>query len=195
MPASPVSGAVAALRHGLWNAGAHGRHDHATCTFVNVRPGVPAIALVKTGPLTATAGDTLRYTLYVTNIGEVPIPADAVNVTDETCDDPPELVSKNGDTSPSTLDPDETWTYKCSHKTSAGGDDCEPTENRQHRRRHGPARQRRRLDLDDHPVPGQAQPADPRAAGARTGPAGTGAGTRATARPSCATGTAAARRR
>ena len=99
----------------------------AKCTFFNIRPGSPAIEIVKTGPLTATAGDTLHYTLDVTNIGDIPFPADAVHVTDETCDDPPELVSKNGDSSPGTLDPDETWTYRCSHKTSAGGDDCLPT--------------------------------------------------------------------
>ena len=98
----------------------------ATCTFFNLRPGSPAIEIVKTGPLTAKAGETLHYTLDVTNIGEVPFPEDAVDVTDETCDAPPELISKNGDPSPSTLGPDETWTYKCSHKTSGGADDCLP---------------------------------------------------------------------
>ena len=99
----------------------------ARCTFFNVRPGSPGIEIVKSGPLTATAGDTLRYTLDVTNIGDVPFLADAVNVTDEACDDTPELVSDNGDPSPGTLGPGETWTYACSHKTSAGGGDCEPT--------------------------------------------------------------------
>ena len=98
----------------------------ATCTFFNIRPGAPAIEIVKTGPRTATAGDTLHYTLNVTNIGEVPFPEDAVHVTDETCDDPQKLASKNGDSSPGALGPGETWSYACSHKTSGGADECEP---------------------------------------------------------------------
>jgi len=88
---------------------------------------VPAIALEKSGPALAEAGDTLRYTLYVTNPGQVAIPADGVDVTDNRCDDPPALTSKNGDTSVQTLDPGDTWTYACSHKTPEPGADCELT--------------------------------------------------------------------
>ena len=55
------------------------------CTFYNVRPGTPAIAIAKSGPDVATAGDTLQYRLVVTNPGEVPFPASAVEVTDEQC--------------------------------------------------------------------------------------------------------------
>ena len=121
------------LRSGpAWNGLVLKAGDQATCTFVNVRKPlptepVPAIALEKSGPTLAEAGDTLRYTLYVTNPGQVAIPASSVNVTDNRCDDPPALTSKNGDTSPQTLDPGDTWTYACSHKTPAPDADCEQT--------------------------------------------------------------------
>jgi hypothetical protein len=75
----------------------------------------------------ATAGDTLQYRLVVTNPGEVPIPASAVEVVDEQCEpQPPELVSKEPATTPGTLDPGDEWTYRCSRDTRAP-DDCEPT--------------------------------------------------------------------
>jgi uncharacterized repeat protein (TIGR01451 family) len=102
--------------------------DHATCTFTNVRPGSPAIAIAKDGPTLALAGDTLRYTLSVTNPGDVPFPADSVHVADPVCDAPPALVGKAGssgaDNSPGTLDPGDTWTYQCSNKTQAPGATC-----------------------------------------------------------------------
>jgi hypothetical protein len=63
--------------------------ERVVCTFRNVRNGAPAIAIDKTGPATAGAGETLRYTLYVTNPGYVPFPAASVRVTDPNCDDPP----------------------------------------------------------------------------------------------------------
>jgi hypothetical protein len=97
------------------------------CTFYNVRPGSPAIAIAKSGPEVATAGDTLRYRLVVTNPGDVPFAASAVRVTDERCDDPPELVSKSDDPTPDTLDPDDEWIYRCSQSTPRPGDDCDPT--------------------------------------------------------------------
>ena len=87
----------------------------------------PAIALEKSGPTLAEAGDTLRYTLYVTNPGLVAIPANGVTVTDNRCDDPPALTTKNDDPSPQTLDAGDTWTYACSHETPAPGADCELT--------------------------------------------------------------------
>jgi hypothetical protein len=96
----------------------------ATCTFVNARPGEPAIAIEKTGPTVVTAGDTLHYRLYVTNPGDVPFPASSVDVRDPTCDEPPELVAKGGDDSPETLDPGDTWAYGCSRNTPAPGADC-----------------------------------------------------------------------
>jgi len=109
----------------------------ASCALVNLRPtppGTPAIALVKTGPATATAGTKLSYHLYVTNPGEVAFPATGVHVTDAVCDGAPKLVAKHGpsggaDASPDTLDPgspSDTWIYTCSHATSSGGDSCKP---------------------------------------------------------------------
>jgi hypothetical protein len=95
------------------------------CRFVNARAGVPAIDIEKTGPALAQAGDTLRYSLYVTNPGDLAIPEDSIKVTDEGCDDPPKLTTKNGDTSPETLDPGDTWTYACSRTTQEAGADCE----------------------------------------------------------------------
>jgi hypothetical protein len=105
--------------------------ETAVCTFRNVRHGAPAIAIDKTGPAVAEAGDALRYTIYVTNPGEVPFPAASVRVTDPSCDDPPALVGKAGpgggtDASPGTLDPGDTWTFGCSRRTTAGAD-CEPS--------------------------------------------------------------------
>jgi hypothetical protein len=100
--------------------------QHAVCTFRNVRNGAPAIAIDKTGPATAVAGETLRYTLYVTNPGYVPFPAASVRVTDPNCDDPPVLVGKGPDDTPRTLDPGDTWTYGCSRKTTASAD-CTPS--------------------------------------------------------------------
>ena len=105
--------------------------QRAVCTFRNIRPGVPAIAIRKTGPAFAEAGDRLQYTFDVTNPGDVPFPADAVRVSDPQCDDPPELVDKDdasgADDSPGTLDPGDTWTYRCLNGTASGGDACEPT--------------------------------------------------------------------
>ena len=111
---------------------------HATCTFTNLgpvagglSPHTPAIAIEKTGPTVATAGSTLRYTLYVTNPGDVPLQASTVQVSDPACDQPPALVAKAGqhgkDRSPRTLDPGDTWTYQCSHKTAAPPSDCTPS--------------------------------------------------------------------
>jgi hypothetical protein len=100
--------------------------QRAVCTFRNVRIGAAAIAIDKTGPATAVAGETLRYTLYVTNPGYVPFPAASVRVTDPNCDDPPELDSKGPDDTRGTLDRGDTWTYACSRKTTAAAD-CTPT--------------------------------------------------------------------
>jgi hypothetical protein len=102
--------------------------DHAKCTFVNVGPRVPAIAIEKTGPVTADAGDTLRYRFFVTNPGEIPLRASTVEVTDTRCDDPPALVRKRDadgpDRSRRTLDPGDTWIYTCTHKTPPPASDC-----------------------------------------------------------------------
>ena len=54
-----------------------------------------------------------------------------VNVTDQACDEPPELVAKEDgsgdDNTPGALDPGDIWTYGCSKQTSEPGDECDPT--------------------------------------------------------------------
>ena len=71
----------------------------------------PAIDIEKTGPATATAGDVLTYSLTVTNPGDMSFASDKVVVTDPGCDDQPTQTSVNGDASPGSLDPGDTWTY------------------------------------------------------------------------------------
>jgi hypothetical protein len=106
--------------------------DRATCTFRNIRPGAPDIEIVKIGPDLATAGDTLNYRLEVTNTGDVSFLAAGVVVGDPNCDDPPTLDEKHNDAgaddgSPDTLDPGDTWIYRCSQRTADPGDSCEPS--------------------------------------------------------------------
>jgi hypothetical protein len=57
-----------------------------------------------------------------------------VDVTDSRCDDAPDLIEKQHldesgelvpDDSPDTLDQDDVWTYRCTHRTPAAGDDCQ----------------------------------------------------------------------
>jgi hypothetical protein len=92
--------------------------ERAVCTFRNRRPGTPMIAIDKTGPATAKPGDTLHYTLTVTNPGDVPFAEASVRVTDPNCDAAPVLTGKGGDASPGTLDTGDSWTYSCSRRTS-----------------------------------------------------------------------------
>jgi len=121
----PVTRRRGVLRSGTaWNGLVLQAGGQASCVFTNTRAGAPGIAIEKIGPAVATAGDTLHYTLDVTNPGDLPLAASTVEVSDPKCDDPPELTTKNGDTSPNTLDPGDRWTYACSHKTAEPGDDC-----------------------------------------------------------------------
>ena len=80
----------------------------------------PAIAIDKTGPAGAQAGQPVQYTLVVTNPGDVPFLAPNVSVSDALCDAPPLLSTKNGDSSPAQLDPGERWTYTCTVQTQVG---------------------------------------------------------------------------
>jgi hypothetical protein len=122
-------GAAAARPGTIWEDLPLSAGDRATCTFRNIRPGSPAIAIRKVGPALAEAGDTLRYTFYVTNPGDVPFPEAGVAVSDSACD--PELDEKQdgsgGDDSPNTLDPGDTWVYTCSRRTTDPGEGCEPS--------------------------------------------------------------------
>jgi uncharacterized repeat protein (TIGR01451 family) len=80
----------------------------------------PAIAIDKTGPATAQAGQAIDYALVVTNPGDVPFLAANVNVSDALCEAPPLLVTTNGDATPGQLDPGDTWGYICRVRTLVG---------------------------------------------------------------------------
>jgi hypothetical protein len=76
------------------------------------------------------AGDTITYTLDVTNPSRVP--ATDVQVMDSRCDPEPgekQHVDESGelvpDVSPDMLDRDDVWTYRCTYETPAAGDDCQ----------------------------------------------------------------------
>ena len=100
----------------------------AECEIQNIRIGSPAIAIDKSGPAVANAGDTLHYTLRVSNPGSLRFPASGVEVTDPVCDDPPALSGKSDgagvDDTPGSLDPGDVWTYECSRRTDEPGEDC-----------------------------------------------------------------------
>src|SRR5436190_3451 len=79
----------------------------------------PQIQVDKSGPGSALAGSDVEFTLDVSNPGDVPL--HNVVVDDSRCNaTPPTLDTKHGDASPTTLDPGDLWTYKCTAHTSAG---------------------------------------------------------------------------
>jgi uncharacterized repeat protein (TIGR01451 family) len=106
-----VSGATIDLKVSFW--------EWVKCYVTNV-PDHPAVAIDKTGPATATAGDLLTYSLEVTNPGDVSFAEQLVVVADPLCQAPPALQATNGDASPSTFDPGDHWTYTCQVQTQAG---------------------------------------------------------------------------
>ncbi|MFL5895372.1 MAG: hypothetical protein ACJ76Z_09680, partial [Thermoleophilaceae bacterium] len=90
--------------------------DDATTLVIH-----PAIAIDKTGPATAQAGDAVGYTLTVTNPGDTPLSDPSVKVADAKCNGTPvALLSKGGDKTTDTLDPGDVWTYSCSVQTAIG---------------------------------------------------------------------------
>lgn len=95
--------------------------DSAVCTFYNVRSPQPAIAIDKVGPTEAIAGETMRFTLYVTNIGDVAFDEDGVEVSDDQCDQPPRRTQPTDDPR---LDPGETWVYTCTDSTPPPSSAC-----------------------------------------------------------------------
>ena len=131
----------------------------------------PKIDIEKIGPATATVGAVLSYTLTVTNPGDIEFASDKVVVTDPGCNDQPTLTSKNGDPTPDFLNPGDTWTYTCSHASTAA--DPNPfvnTANVKGTDRNG----REVTDTDDFPTTLEAQvvlPARPGSAQLR-GPSG-----------------------
>jgi len=87
---------------------------------------VPAIALDKTGPATATASELLTYSLAVTDTGNTSFPEAGIKLTDTVvtggaCDTAPAVAtSKNGDRTPGELNPGDTWVYQCQVATKVG---------------------------------------------------------------------------
>ena len=93
------------------------------CTYTN-RFTSPGIAISKSGPASATAGDLLPYTIAVTNPGQESLADSTVVVTDPQCTTAPALQVKNRDAgedpTPASLDPGDTWVYACSGQTASG---------------------------------------------------------------------------
>ena len=84
-----------------------------------------AIDIAKSAnPSAAPVGATVTYTLVVTNPGTLPL--SAVTVTDPRCDTPPTVLGKGTDSSPTTLDPGDVWTYTCTHVIGAADPDPLP---------------------------------------------------------------------
>jgi uncharacterized repeat protein (TIGR01451 family) len=90
-------------------------------------PLVPAIAIDKTGPATATAGDLVTYNLAVTNTGNTSFTEANVKPTDTviapaglSCVGGLTGPSKGADQTPAELNPGESWTYQCKVQTAAG---------------------------------------------------------------------------
>lgn len=79
-----------------------------------------AVVLDKTGPTSATAGDAVPYVITIRNTGDTSFPTAGVIISDPLCEAPPALSSRNGDATPATLDPGETWTFTCSVVTQPG---------------------------------------------------------------------------
>ena len=93
------------------------------CCAAPPPPPNPAIKIDKTGPATAVAGSPIPYLIVITNIGNVSFDAAKVDVQDPLCSAAPTLIDpggKNGDTTPNTFDPGESWYYTCSVPTAAG---------------------------------------------------------------------------
>ena len=71
------------------------------------------IHIEKDGPALVHVGDTITYRFAVTLTTDTPLTD--VEVTDPKCDTGPTLVSKEGGNNNDTLQPGETWNYRCDH--------------------------------------------------------------------------------
>jgi uncharacterized repeat protein (TIGR01451 family) len=79
----------------------------------------PAVAIDTVGPELARAGEPVRYTLAVTNPGDVSFLRSRVSVVAEPCPQTTvELAS--ADPTPDTLDPGDEWSYACEAAPAAG---------------------------------------------------------------------------
>jgi hypothetical protein len=112
-----VSGSTINLKVSYW--------EWVKCYVKNAPtpPAHPAIKVVKDGPATAHSGDTLTFGYTVTNPGDVPLTN--VTATDDKCSP----LTRTGDTSDTTLDPGDTWTYTCSYVVQWSQGDPNPIVN------------------------------------------------------------------
>jgi hypothetical protein len=113
-----VSGSTINLKVNFW--------EWVKCYVTNVpKPPDqhPAINVVKDGPATAHSGDQLTFSYTVTNPGDVPLTN--VTATDDKCSP----LTRTGDTSDTTLDPGDTWTYTCSYVIQWSQGDANPVVN------------------------------------------------------------------
>ena len=113
-----VSGATINLKVSYW--------EWVKCYVKNAPKPLdqhPAIHVVKDGPATAHSGDQLTFSYTVTNPGDVPLTN--VTATDDKCSP----LTRTGDTSDTTLDPGDTWTYTCSYVIQWSEGDANPVVN------------------------------------------------------------------
>ena len=87
-------------------------------------PGELGINIDKDGPAVVHVGDTITYRLAVSLTTSTPLTN--VTVTDPICDSAPTLVSKDGGNHNDTLEPGETWNYRCQHVVTATDPDPLP---------------------------------------------------------------------
>jgi hypothetical protein len=85
----------------------------------------PAVAIDKTGPARALAGDPVTFTMVVTNPGDESFAQSQVAVTDALCETPPTapIAKRRGagaDATPGSLDPGDSWVYTCVVQTDVG---------------------------------------------------------------------------
>jgi uncharacterized repeat protein (TIGR01451 family) len=81
------------------------------------KPPQPGIDLVKDGPATANAGDTVTYTFKVTNTGDVRL--DRNTLVDDKCATGT-LARTGANTADTTFDPGDVWSYSCTYVVPAG---------------------------------------------------------------------------
>jgi hypothetical protein len=112
-----VTGSTINLKVNFW--------EWVKCYVTNAPkpPDTPQIQVVKDGPATAHSGDTLTFSYTVTNPGNVPLTS--VTATDDRCSP----LTRTGDTSDTTLDPGDTWTYTCSYVIQYSPGDANPVVN------------------------------------------------------------------
>ena len=79
------------------------------------------IALDKSGPAEAVAGQDVGYDLVVTNTGDTSMAQANVNFVDPRCDLVAPIRTGTGpDTSPDFFDPGDVWSYRCAAMTAVG---------------------------------------------------------------------------